>query len=337
VIRFDHGAWLHLLWLIPLLGLLLFWDLNRRDRLLRPLLRLVRGYSLKRRRLRALFWLLGMALLLVGLAGPKVGTKLEEVKREGVDIILALDVSQSMAAEDITPSRLEKAKHASKTFLDRLRGDRVGLIPFAGEPYALFPLTMDYAAAKLFIDILQINFVPLPGTEIAPVIAQAAGMYDEQSTASRVLIILTDGEDFGSGLDKAIQQAREQGIRIYTIGIGTVGGAPIPDFDEEGQRRGYKKDSRGEVILSHLDEHTLARLADETGGRYYLVTPGEAELGEIYREIYQLEKGELTSKVFTRFESRYQWFLLWGIIFLWLEFLLPESARVKVKSKDGVR
>jgi len=330
VIRFEQPQLLHLLWLLLPLTIWLLLDFRRRHRWLTRLHNrewLVPGYSRSRRLWQILLRLAGLAALLIALAQPQVGTRLEEVTREGVDILIAIDVSQSMAAQDITPSRLAKARHATRGFINRLRGDRVGLIPFAGRPYSLFPLTLDYGAAAMFVDILDVGFIPLPGTELAPVIERAVEMFDAASEASRVLVVLTDGEDFGENLDGALEQARRAGITIYTVGIGTVHGAPIPVYDEEGNRTGYREDRQGEPILTRLNEAVLSRLAQDTDGRYYLVSPGEAELTEIYREIYQLEQSELTSQIYTQYEERFQWFLILGLSILWLELILPEGRR----------
>ncbi|MBL7033930.1 MAG: VWA domain-containing protein [Candidatus Delongbacteria bacterium] len=330
MIRFAHPYLLNLLWLLLPLALWLLTDFNRRHRWLRSLQNqpvLIPGYSRSRRLWGILLRLSALASLLIALAQPQVGTRLEEITREGVDILIAIDVSQSMAAEDITPSRLAKARHATRSFIGRLRGDRVGLIPFAGLPYSLFPLTLDYGAAAMFVDVLDVGFIPLPGTELAPVISRAVEMFDATAEASRVLVVLTDGEDFGEGLEEALQLARQAGVTIYTVGIGTLQGAPIPIYDEAGERTGYRQDQEGNIILTRLNEAVLSRLAQETDGQYYLVTPGEAELTEIYHEIYQLEQSELTSQIYTRYEERFQWFLMLGLAILWLEMILPASRR----------
>jgi Ca-activated chloride channel family protein len=330
MIRFEQSHLLYLLWLLLPLGIWLLVDFNRRHRWIKSIHKRaahVPGYSRLRRIWHIILRLAGLAMLIIALAQPQVGTRLEEISREGVDILIAVDVSQSMSAQDITPSRLAKARHATRSFIARLRGDRIGLIPFAGEPYSLFPLTLDYSAAAMFVEVLDVGFIPMPGTELAPVIKRAVELFEEDSETSRVLVVLTDGEDFGEGLDEALTEARQSGITIYTIGIGTPQGAPIPVYNEEGDRTGYRQDRSGNTILTRLNEAVLSRLAQDTGGRYYLVTPDEAELIEIYREIYQLEQSELTSQMYTQYEERFQWFLIAGLAILWLELILPPGRR----------
>ena len=330
MIRYEQPHLLYLLWLLLPLAIWLLTDFNRSHRWLKGISNRaahVPGYSRSRRIWHIFLRLAGLSMLIIALAQPQVGTRLEEISREGVDILIAVDVSQSMSAQDITPSRLAKARHATRSFIARLRGDRIGLIPFAGQPYSLFPLTLDYSAAAMFVEVLDVGFIPLPGTELAPVIERAVEMFEENSETSRVLVVLTDGEDFGEGMDEALRDARQAGITIYTIGIGTPQGAPIPVYNEDGDRTGYRQDKGGNTILTRLNEAVLSRLAQETGGRYYLVTPDEAELIEIYREIYQLEQSELTSQMYTQYEERFQWFLIAGLAILWLELLLPTGRR----------
>jgi len=332
VIRFLHPFILNFLWLLLPLVLFLFMDLKRKTRLVASFPRreqIIPGFSAYRRTFKLFLVSGAMVALIIAAAGPQIGTRLEERTQKGVDIIIAIDVSQSMAAQDITPSRLDKARHATQSFIRKLRGDRVGLMPFAGEPYSLFPLTADYAAALMFVDILQVNFIPMPGTELAPVIRQATGMFDPESAAAKVLVILTDGEDFGKGIDTAVKEAKKAGVRIYTIGVGTPDGAPIPVLDSKGTTQTYKKDASGNIVLSRLNEGILADLARESGGKYYLVTSNESELTEIYDDIYKLEKGELTTRVFTDFEARYQWFLALALLLWGWNQLLPDTRRVK--------
>jgi len=262
---------------------------------------------------------------ILALARPQIGSKIEQVKREGVDVIVAMDVSKSMLARDIAPSRLDKAKHEVENFIDRLRGDRIGLIAFAGDAFVQCPLTLDYGAAKIFLDILSPDLIPTPGTAIGKAIGKAIEAFDQQERKHKVLVLITDGEDHGEDAMKYAEEAERQGIVIYTVGIGSPEGQPIP----ETETGGFKKDRSGQVVISKLDEFTLEKIALQTNGKYYRATSGEDELDKIYAEIAGMEKKELGSFQFSQFEDRFQYFLAIGLILLLIEFLLPERVSVK--------
>jgi Ca-activated chloride channel family protein len=256
------------------------------------------------------------------------------VKRSGVDIFVALDVSKSMLAEDVAPNRLEKAKHEISTFIDRLEGDRIGLICFAGIAFVQCPLTLDYSAAKLFVSDIDINIIPQPGTSIGRAINTAKQSFVTKELKHKVLILITDGEDHESDPVEVAKEAAKEGVIIYTIGIGSPQGAPIPEYDGYGNRTGYKKDRDGNVITSKLDILTLEKLAFETGGKYYISSTGESELDKIYEDIASMEEKELSSKQFTQFEDRFQIFLLFTLILLIMETLLGEKRSIKQIKRD---
>ena len=217
----------------------------------------------------------------IALANPQIGTKLEEVKREGVDIIIALDVSLSMMAEDVAPNRLEKAKHEISKFIDKLQGDRIGLIAFAGISHVQCPLTLDYSAAKLFLRMMDTRLIPVPGTNIADAIHQARKAFDQKDRKHKVLILITDGEEHREDAIDEAEKAADEGIIIYTIGIGSPEGVPIPLYDRNGNRKGFKKDRQGNVVTTKLDVSTLQKIAFTTDGKYYIATSGENELENI--------------------------------------------------------
>jgi len=267
--------------------------------------------------------------LLVALARPQIGTRLEEVKRKGVDIFIAIDVSTSMLAEDIKPNRLEKAKHEVASFIDRLQGDRIGLIAFSGEAFVQCPLTLDYGAAKMFLDIMAPDLIPVPGTAIGKAIELAIRSFSQTERKYKVIVLITDGEDTIEDPMKMAELAEKEGIAIYTVGIGSPQGVPIPLYDDAGRQVGFKKDRQGNVVTSKLDQLMLEKIALQTSGKFYNATPAEMELGKIYDEIDKMEKKELSSNIFSQYEDRFQYFLAIGMIFLLLDVLLPERKRVK--------
>ncbi|MFZ0392164.1 MAG: VWA domain-containing protein [Calditrichia bacterium] len=341
MLRFAYPQFLWLYALVPLLALFFVWTFYKKRRLLRRLgddrlvEQLTRSVSRRKQIWKMVLVLLSYCLLVLALADPQIGTRLAEVKRRGVDIFVALDVSTSMLAEDVPPNRLEKARHEISAFIDRLEGDRIGLICFSGISFVLCPLTLDYSAAKMFLNDIEPGMIPRPGTAVASAIQTAMDSYVEKEIKNKVLILITDGEDHeGEPLETAKEAAKE-GVIIYTIGIGSPQGAPIPEYDAYGNRTGYKKDREGNVVTTRLDVLSLEKIAFETDGKFYISSTGESELEKIYDEISALEEKELTARKFTQFEDRFQIFLLLGILLLLVETLLGERRKIK-QLKTGV-
>ena len=330
-IRFGHPAALLLLIAIPVGWVLLRLARYRRHRETQAFVddalvdRVAYNRSLRKLRIRETLLLAGAGLLIVALANPRVGTRLVEVKRVGVDIVVALDVSLSMRAEDITPSRLEKAKHEVQGFIQRLKGDRIGLVAFAGAAYLQCPLTTDYSAARIFLDVLDTDLIPVTGTAIAEALHTAMGGFQAEQSTQRVIVLITDGEDHKSKVIEAARDAAEKGIVIYVVGMGTPEGEPIPIIDAKGRHEGYKKDRDGTTVVSRLDEELLTEIADITSGAYYQGTPGENELDKIYSKIFSMERGEIEAREFADFEDRFQWFLLPGLLCFVAEALVGET------------
>jgi len=268
--------------------------------------------------------LLAVALLVLTLANPQVGTRLEEVKREGIDLFVAIDVSLSMKAEDIRPNRLEKAKRDVSNLLQRLEGDRVGLIVFAGEAYVQFPLTIDYSAADLFISAVDVEAVPTPGTVIGQAIKLAMKSYRQEDPTQKAMIIVSDGENTEGDIAGPVEEASKAGIKIFTIGMGTPEGGPIPLYDARGNRTDFKRDRDSKVVLTKLDETTLQQIAAATGGAYLRATSGGNEIEDVFDELASIEKTEFESMRVAGFESQYQYTLALAIFFLLIEFLLSE-------------
>ncbi|RMG62301.1 MAG: VWA domain-containing protein [Calditrichaeota bacterium] len=335
MIRFAHPEYFYLFILIPALAVFYGLAFAYKRRLLQRLgdpelvAKLTAQVSRRRQATKALLTLLAMALLILGLADPQIGTRLETVKRKGVDIFVALDVSRSMLAEDVPPNRLEKARHEIDNFIDLLQGDRIGLIVFSGLAFVQCPLTLDYSAAKLFLDEVEVGMVPQPGTNLSEAIKTAMRSFVSKELKHKVLILITDGESHEGDPVEVAKQASREGVVIYTIGIGSPQGAPIPEFDRYGNKVGYKKDREGRIVTTKLDVLTLEKIAFETGGKFYISSGGETELDKIYQEISRMEKKELASRQFTQFEDRFQVFLFLAFFVLFWEGLMSERRRIR--------
>jgi len=337
--RVEHTWVLWSLLLIPLM-LVAFYALNKwrkhaRKKFAEPALleQLMPAFSLTRYRLRFAFFLIGFTFLLIGLANPQVGTKLEEVKREGIDLVIALDVSNSMNATDLSPSRLERAKRAMQQLVEKLKSDRLGILIFAGEAYTQLPITTDYAAAKLFLGTIETDIVPTQGTNIASVIDLAIESFDYESGGSKALVIVTDGENHEPNAVTAAEEAAKKGIKIYTIGMGTTTGAPIPVY-QNGRQKGFRQDKDGNTVISSLNEEMLKELADIGDGLYVRASNASVGFDQILDNLSGLDKAEFESSVYTDYEDRFQFFLGAAFIFLLIATLMNEKKskwREKIK------
>jgi Ca-activated chloride channel family protein len=320
---------------VALLGVFVFWSLRRKKRLMQrfgdlPLIMKNAPYiSFTRQGGKAALLLVGLVFVSLALARLQFGTHLELLKREGIDIVVALDVSNSMLAQDMKPNRLEKAKQEILGIIDRLKGDRIGLVAFAGEAYIQCPLTLDYSAAKFLLGAMDNTSVSVQGTSLSAAIEMAMKAFEQKEKKHKVLLLLTDGEDHEGRALEAAEAARKEGIKIYTVGIGNPAGEPIPILDRTGKQVGFKKDEKGEVIITKLDEVTLQKISLTTGGKYYHATAGEIELDKIFDEISKMEKKELEGTLVTRYDDRYQWPLLLAIILIVSEFFIPERRKIK--------
>lgn len=330
--RFGRPELLFLVWpALLLVPALLVWAFRSAARARAALMaeallpKIARGWNPGRRRLKAILQGAALLLLLFALAGPRVGSRETTVKRHGADLIFAIDTSLSMQAADIPPSRLAKAKREVATLFDRLEGDRVGIVAFAGDAFLQCPLTLDYGAARMFLEVLDDNAVSRPGTNIGAAIRTAIAAFPDSVGAGghEAILVITDGEDHLGDAEDAAAEAARRGIRIYTIGIGSESGEPIPLPGDSG----FKKDRKGEVVLSALDAETLERIALATGGEFHRATTGELELDRIYDSLSRLEEKELASRSFTQWEERYQFPLGLALLLLLLDFCLPEGVR----------
>jgi Ca-activated chloride channel family protein len=255
------------------------------------------------------------------LANPQFGSKLEEVKRKGVDIIVALDVSNSMLCEDIRPSRLERAKQALSRLLDKLQNDRIGIIVFAGEAYVQLPITTDYGAAKLFLPGIEPDMIPTQGTAIGSAIDMAVKSFTGNDKRNKALIIITDGENHEDNAVEAVKNAAENGIITYTIGMGSPDGGPIPVY-HNGVQVDFKKDQSGTTVITKLDEAMLREIAANGKGEFVRATNSDDGLSLILDKVNKIDKKEFGSKVYTEYEDKFQYFLAAGLIILIFEFFI---------------
>ncbi|UYW01061.1 VWA domain-containing protein [Flavobacterium agricola] len=265
---------------------------------------------------------LGITFLIIALVNPKVGTKIETVKREGVDVVFAIDVSKSMLAEDIAPSRLERAKQIVSQIINQLGSDRIGIIGYAGSAYSVLPITTDYAVAKMYLQNMNTDMVSSQGTAIAEAINLAAQSFDNPAT-SKVLVLLSDGEDHEQGFEQAVLAAKDAGIKIITIGLGTEKGGLIP-IRYNGTIQSYKKDNAGENVITRFDPATLKTIAEQGDGAYIYGGNTKDVVEFVKNELNTLEKTEFESQQIADFESQFQWFLFLGFLCLAIDVLLLE-------------
>lgn len=342
--RFANPEYLIALWLIPAL-IVLFVLFNRnRKRLLEKFADkdihkfIMYSYSGAKSKFKFALILVVLSLLIVAFSNPQVGTKMQEVKQTGIDVYILLDVSRSMAAEDIKPNRLEKAKYQISNLIQKLRGDRIGLIVFSGDAYIQFPLTTDYSAANLFLSAVDFNSVPQPGTAIASAINMAVQSFDSAAT-DKAIILITDGEDHEGDIDAAVDEATELEIKIYTIGLGSPDGLPIPVYDNRGKQVGFKQDNNGQTVLTRLNENILREIADNGNGKYYRGNNYEDYLDKIYSDLSTLEQAEFGVKKVTDYEDRFYYFLIPAIILLIIELFISDKRSpffTKLNKKLGI-
>jgi Ca-activated chloride channel homolog len=329
--RFEHPIYFYAFAAIPLMLLLaLAWFWLRRARLKRigdPAIvkELIPYNSGRKRIIKLILFLCGFSLIILALCNLQTGSKLSEVKREGADIIVCLDVSNSMLAQDLTPNRLTRAKFALEQMVDMLEGDRLGLVIFAGEAYVQLPITTDYAAAKMFLTSIGPGMVPVQGTNLADAISKASASFSSDEGRNRAIILITDGENHESAAVEAAEEAGRKEIMINTIGIGTESGVPIP-LVENGQVKGYRKDRDGQVVVTKLNSGLLKTIAGKAGGIYVQASQADLGLSAILDKIDELDKAQIETKMYTDYEDQFQWFLLAGLILLVIDFLVAERA-----------
>ncbi len=334
MVQLDEKIYFYLLIIIPVIVILfllvLIWKKSTRKKFANTelLKRLTPNRSSNKGVIKLVVLILGFALLIVGLVNPKIGTKLETVKREGVDIVFAVDVSKSMLAEDIAPNRIEKAKRLVSEIINQLASDRIGIIAYAGQAYPQLPITTDYSAAKMFLQGMNTDMLTSQGTAIDQAIVLATTYYDDAEQTNRVLFIISDGEDHseGSTLD-AVEDAVDEGITIYTIGVGKEKGAPIP-IKRNGILESLKKDSQGETVITKLNKEVLIDIASDGNGEYIDGSNTEAAVEFIKNELLQMDKKEFEAKQFAEYKDQFQWFIGAALLLLFLDiFILDRKTK----------
>lgn len=327
---FGSPVYLYGLILVPAALLLLVWaDWRRRLAIARMgepqlIARLSQDVNTRGRKLKAGLWLSALALLVITLARPQWGETRQTVTQKGVQVMVVLDTSKSMLVEDIKPDRLTRAKMEINELMNRLNGDEVGLTVFSGASFTLFPLTSDYNTARSFLDIARPGIVSRPGTAIGEAIRTALRGFDEARTSQKVIVLMTDGEDNQEAVDAATQEAAKAGAIIYTIGFGSSAGDVIPEYDEQGQLIGVKKDRNGQTVVSTLNETALRDIAAATGGQYYPAMANGSELDALTAELNRLQKGDIQQHESVKRHEQFVWFLALALLLLVVSELIPD-------------
>jgi Ca-activated chloride channel family protein len=328
--HFEYPVFLYALILVPAAAVFFIYSERKKAIAAQKLaaasalLRLSVNLNPRKRIFKIIMLSLALFFFLLAAAGPEIGGRLVEVKRSGIDLVIAVDCSGSMDTQDIKPSRMLKAKDSLSSIINKMQGDRVGIVAFAGVAFVQCPLTLDYSAAKMLLGLLDTRLIPKPGTAIGEAIRVGTKSFSRSERKHKAMILLTDGEDHESDPLAAAKEAGKEGVKVYTVGIGKPEGEPIPLLDASGKFTGYRKDKEGQTIMSKLDEMLLQKIALETGGKYFRATGSDIELDRIYDDISNMEKKELKSTTYVKYENRYQYFAFIGLLFLIAEILVSE-------------
>ncbi|MCH4897079.1 VWA domain-containing protein [Marinilabiliaceae bacterium JC040] len=323
--RFQHVEILYLLVLVPLFVLLYYAHTRRHRRsieefgeydLLNPLMPQV---STKRPFIKFILLLVSYIFVVFGVSGPQFGSKLVKAERKGVELVIALDISNSMMSTDIKPNRLEKAKRAIDRLIQKLGEDKLGLVVFAGEAYTQLPITTDYSSARLFLSGINPSLIAVQGTDIGSAIDLSLKSFTSNTKSSKAIILITDGENHEQDALEAAQRAKEMGIAIHTIGMGSPQGAPIPISGQAGQ---YHRDKSGNIVVSHLDEVGLKKIAAIANGIYVRANNTRLGLNILMKEISKMDKTKMESKVYSDYIERFQYFIAFALLLLFADMLL---------------
>ena len=331
--RFGASEWLWALLLIPIMsGAFWYASASRRRALERfgdsPLMqKLAASVSLPGRRAKAILRVSAVALGLLALARPQFGTRVETVRSVGQDIMIAVDLSLSMLAEDVAPNRLERARLAIFRLMGQLDGDRIGLVAFAGDAFVQSPLTIDYSAAGLFLGAMHPDIMPVPGTDLGQAMRVSLDALDEGARDARVLIMVTDGEDHEQSFGEEMQRARRSGVQVYFVVLGSTEGVPIPLYDERGQREGFLRDEEGNVVTTRVGEETLANFGRLIDAKVVRVGAGGTGFEDLVDEIASADGEALDEQQITQFEQQYQIFLGLALLLLIAELVISDRRR----------
>lgn len=325
----DEKKYLQLLFLIPILVIIflyiLYWKRKKQREFgdLDMIKRLSPDQSIFKSTLKFVVFTLAMICLIVALANPKIGTKSETIKREGIDIVFAIDVSKSMLCEDIAPNRLDKTKQIVSQIINQFGNDRIGMVAYAGSAFPVLPITTDYSVAKMFLQSMNPGMVSSRGTSLKEAINIGITYFDKKNKTNKLLILISDGEDHEEGIDDAIDDAKEIGLKIITIGVGTEKGGPIP-LKENGVVKGFQYDNNNEIVNTKLNVETLQAIAKGTQGGYVNGSNTKAVLEYVKNALDNIEKTEFATEQYTDFNSQFQWFLGFTFALLFLDIFLTE-------------
>lgn len=324
--RFEDPTYLYLLISLPLLILIRMYGLRKRKKQLKEfgdillVKELMPNVSGGRRELK--FWLMlaAVALIAVMLARPQMGTKISQDKRQGIEVMIALDISNSMKAEDVAPSRLDKSKMMIENLVDNFTDDKVGLVFFAGDAFIQLPITSDYVSAKMFLQNIDPSLIASQGTNLAEAVGLSSRSFTKQDNVGRAIIVITDGEDHEGGAVEAAKQAKKNGMRVFVLGVGSTKGTPIPDGNG-----GYMKDNTGQVVMSALNEEMCKQVAEAGGGAYIHVDNNNLAQRQLDNEISKLQKGDIMNVVYSEYDEQFQAVGILLIIILIVETIVLES------------
>jgi len=338
MIKFEHIEYLYLLFCIPvvIIFILIYVRWQKRAASIFADNKMMEGLSksksIRRRNIKYLFTIIILLFIIFGLSNPKVGSNLEEVKREGIEIVIALDLSNSMLCEDIKPNRLSRAKQAISDLIDKLDGDKIGLVVFAGDAFIQLPITSDYSAAKMFLSTINTRTIKTQGTDFSLAIEKSVSCFNLQNEFNKSIIIITDGENNEQGAIESAQLATEKGVFIHTLSVGLEKGGPIPIINARGNKTGkYKTDNKGNTIVTKPNYRFLSELANNGNGKNINTNNSRLGLTELFEEINKMEKKEVSSFVFTNYTSRFQWFLAIAFFLIILDFIILGKKNKKLK------
>ena len=323
--RFEHIEYLYLLLLLlPVLVLFIVFQRWRRKSIAKfgtasLVYQLIPDFSNGKHRIKFVLLSFAYIFLILGVANPQLGTKQEKIKRSGIDVVIALDVSKSMLAEDVQPNRLARAKNFISNFVDQLRNDRLAMIVFAGRAYLQMPLSVDYSAAKLYLKTIGTESVPTQGTAIGEAVDLANESFAQGDNKSKALIIISDGEDNETGVEEALETAAKNGIKVFTLAVGTDKGSPIPMANGD-----FKRDAEGNIVLSKVNIAAMQQYAAKGNGKSYILGSGKDEIASILKELGRITTKDFEEMVFTDYDDKFQYCLAIAALLLIIEFMLSE-------------
>src|SRR5690606_25226366 len=336
--QLDNTYYLLFLLVIPVLGLLAFWYFRWQDKKQKAfgtdgyLTKLAPEVSRPKVVLKTIFALITLLMLILALVNPKIGTKTETVKRQGIDIVFAIDVSKSMLAEDIAPNRLEKTKQLATQIINNLGTDRIGIVGYAGQAFPMLPITTDYNMAKMYLREMNTDMVSSMGTALSDAIEVSSQFFDDPNT-SKVIMLFSDGEDHGEGIAEAVDIAKDKNISIITIAVGTEEGGNIP-IRENGRIADYKKDAEGNTVITKMNSETLQEIAEETGGAFILGNHTKEVVSLVENNIRDIKKTDFESQQIAEFQSYFQWFLVIALLLIIVQLFMTERKTAWVQKRN---